>query len=547
MELNRRNLFKMGGVSLLGAASLTVPFGAASLQAASASRLRSANFPKRYAVDLLRPTVLRPEIGADGTARYDITARQGSAQIVPGLTTPVFGYNGSVPGPIISVKKGTPAVVTMRNHLPKNGPFGGNFNLSTHLHGSASLPQYDGYASDTTGVGFYKGYHYPNFQPARTLWYHDHGVHWTAQNAYSGLAAQYHLHDDAEMELLPQGEFDVPLTVNDTMFAANGSLAYDDNSHSGLWGDIILVNGRPWPKMTVQRRTYRFRILNASISRSYRWKLSNGMPLQVVAHDGGLAPKGVAVKSFRHGGAERYEVVIDFSKVPASTSTTRIELLNDSNPNNINYDFIKKVMAFDVLPSSAPVTTTREVNGAQQPDPTWNRDYDGFELVSSEIMSLQPTGREKVVKLRVERDSGFWTINGKTWVDVMDSEFKQVVANPEKDEVQVWEIENRSGGWFHPVHIHLIDFQVLTRNGKPRLPHEAGPKDVVYVGENETVRLLCKFTNQAGRYMVHCHNLPHEDHDMMQQFWVGSMDDDSDPNHPVNAARPQPDPTYKPS
>ena len=67
--------------------------------------------------------------------------------------------------------------------------------ISTHLHGSASLPQYDGYASDITAPGQKKYYHYPNFQPARTLWYHDHGVHYTAQNAYSGLASQYHLHD----------------------------------------------------------------------------------------------------------------------------------------------------------------------------------------------------------------------------------------------------------------------------------------------------------------------------------------------------------------
>ena len=105
-------------------------------------------------------------------------------------------------------------MLKVRNQLPAVHPqFGHPFDTSTHLHGSASLPQYDGYASDVTPSGYVKDYHYPNFQPARTLWYHDHGVHFTAQNAYGGLAAQYHLHDPVERALLPQGEFDVPITI----------------------------------------------------------------------------------------------------------------------------------------------------------------------------------------------------------------------------------------------------------------------------------------------------------------------------------------------
>src|SRR3712207_3161786 len=129
------------------------------------------------------------------------------------------------------------------------------------------------------------------------------------------------------------------------MFAANGSLGYDDNTHSGLWGDVILVNGAPWPVMKVQRRIYRFRILNASISRSYRFRLSTGGPVTVVATDGGLMPVAQTVTSWRHAGAERYEILIDFSKYAAGT---RVELRNDSNDNNIDYDYTSRVMAFDV-------------------------------------------------------------------------------------------------------------------------------------------------------------------------------------------------------
>ena len=94
------------------------------------------------------------------------------------------------------------------NKLPARHPFL-NYDpwTSTHLHGSASKPQYDGYASDITKVGQTKRYIYPNKQDARTLWYHDHGVHHTAENAYMGLAAQYHLHDDVEKGLrIPKWE-----------------------------------------------------------------------------------------------------------------------------------------------------------------------------------------------------------------------------------------------------------------------------------------------------------------------------------------------------
>ena len=105
---------------------------------------------------------------------------------------------------------------------------------------------------------------------------------------------------------------------------------------------------------------------------------------------------------------------------------------------------------------------------------------------------------------------------------------------PVLGDTEIWEIQNNSGGWFHPVHIHLIDFKVLSRNGKAPFPWELGPKDVIYTGELEKVRLIMKFGTkdtsspfsvQVGKYMIHCHNLVHEDHDMMSQFSVGLPSD----------------------
>ena len=522
MSITRRGVLKIGAAGALGAAGIAVPLGR-SVQTKAASALDSSKLPKPFRTEFAVPPVLTPDTtGINGygkpCAQYTVTQKLGWADILPGgLRTPVLGYNGSFPGPTISVDQGTQVELRVRNRLPATHPSHGHpLNTSTHLHGSASKPQYDGYASDVTYPGHVKTYKYPNFQPARTLWYHDHGVHYTAENAYSGLAAQYHLHDPVERALLPQGEFDVPLTNTDAMFAADGSLAYDDNSHSGLWGDVVLVNGRPWPVMKVKRRVYRFRILNASIARSYRLQLSTKDPVTMVATDGGLMPVAQQVANWRHGGAERYEVLVDFSKYKAGQ---RVELLNLSNKNNVDYVDTGKVMAFDVvddrfdtLNNTVPTT-----------------------LVGSAPMALTANLAKKTRSIRVKRTADVWTLNDMSWHDVVASDYTAVIADPDLNDVEIWEIENKSGGWFHPVHIHLVDFQVLSRNGGAPFAYERGPKDVVYVGENETVKVLMKFEHQRGKYMVHCHNLPHEDHDMMHQFSVGLKNGAVDPDDPIKA------------
>ena len=539
MRMRRREAGLAGGLGILGVGGLAVPLGSG-LQAKAASRLADRNMPKPYAAAFIRPPVLPYTAMSDANGPYrlyTVTEQRSVARIVNGLDTPVYGYNGSVPGPTIRVPQGTRVKLRVRNQLPATHPaFGHAFNTSTHLHGSASLPQYDGYADDVTHPGDYKDYWYPNWQPARTLWYHDHNVHTTAQNAYSGLAAQYHLSDAAERDLLPQGTYDVPLTISDAMFAADGSLAYDDNSHSGLWGDVILVNGRPWPTMQVKPKIYRFRVLNASIARSLRLRLSDGSPMVVVATDGGLMPKAQPVAEYRQGGAERYEVLIDFSRYAPGTT---VDLKNLSNKNNVDYDHTDKVMRFKVVAESD-----------LPPDSAGSRTISTMPttLVDSEAMGLTERMATGGVSLRLERSdvTNLYQINGRSWHDVIDSGYQDVLTVVRPDEVQVWEIENKSGGWFHPLHIHLVDFRVLSRNGRPSYAWEQGPKDVVYIGEGEKVRVAMKFTlqkgggssvNAGGRYMVHCHNLPHEDHDMMHQFAVGTVG----VNDPISSAPCKPD------
>jgi FtsP/CotA-like multicopper oxidase with cupredoxin domain len=552
MKISRRDAMKFGGLAAVGAAGLSLPLGR-SVSGATPSLLTSANFPKRFVNEFQRLTVLTPTqklVDGKTVDCYDITAKPGSAAILPNqLNTPVLGYGGRVPAQRIDVERYTPIEMRMRNQIMEAHPiYNQPVHISTHLHGSASLPQYDGYANDVTLPGQSKIYKYPNEQPARTLWYHDHGVHFTAQNAYSGLASQYHMHDPQERALLPtykrpgpdgveppSNAFDVAITLSDMMFKANGSQLYDDRSTSGLWGDVILVNGVPWPNMKVHRRIYRFRVLNASISRSYKLTLSPSAPIHMVATDGGLMPKTQAVTSYRQAPAERYEFLIDFTQFAVGQ---KVELQNLSNENNRDFDFTNKVMQFTVVGGAHDRTGPAVAKVPVTLNP------------GNEVMTLMPHESKRTRRIRVEKSdvTNEWQLNSETWDDVVNSGYNKVLANPGLNDTEIWEIENKSGGWFHPLHIHLVDFKILSRNGLAPFAYEQGPKDVAYIGENETVRLLMKFGPHKGKYMVHCHNLPHEDHDMMHQFSVGlptttvngqiSTTDEYDPNHPIEADKP---------
>ncbi|HEV7882927.1 MAG TPA: multicopper oxidase domain-containing protein, partial [Solirubrobacteraceae bacterium] len=299
--MNRRELMKLG---LFGSAALMLPVErVARTQVALSNRMPLSELPRPFTIPFKTPPVLTPERQSQNYDYYSMTQRQAGVEILPGKRTDVWGYNGIAPGPTIVNQQGRHAVVQQINDLPAVHPtLRYNVWTSTHLHGSCSKPQYDGYASDITDVGAWKDYLYPNIQEARTLWYHDHGVHITAPNAYMGLAAMYILHDPHELSLpIPHGAYDVPLILRDAMFESNGQLLYDDNNHSGVYGDVILVNGVPWPAMKVQRRKYRFRILNASVSRSYDLSLDSGEPLIVIGTDGGLMPHPMPVSHLKSG------------------------------------------------------------------------------------------------------------------------------------------------------------------------------------------------------------------------------------------------------
>jgi FtsP/CotA-like multicopper oxidase with cupredoxin domain len=578
-SLNRRDVLK---VSLAGTAAAALPFQSV-LKAATASELPETKMPVPFTSNFKAPPVLQPVAKDDirdnvfgfvpddyvpaegsehypgepirgseyaGTDYYHLTETNVQTQIVPGIWTKMWCYAGgkggalarSIPGPTIRTylqndpnnpgkKISRRTVMQVINDLPKKHPTLGYVPwTSLHLHGSPSKPQYDGYAGDLTNPGEWKNYEYPNNCTPRTLWYHDHGVHHTAQNVYMGLAAQYHVVDrELEQALeIPQydpskpsygpGQYEVPLILGDVILTADGQLLFDDSGEDGLYGDIILVNGVPWPNMKVEPRKYRFRMLNGCLARGFQLRMSNGMPFKVIATDGGFMQYAQEVTTFRIGMAERYEFILDFADLKGQ----KVQLLNDGVENSKDYDHTGKVMQFEVGTKVTSTANNKAPTVLGPPHP---------------VMTLKPADRSAVRQMKLHRSNGIWKIDDQTWDDVVRSNYTRLFANPARDATEIWEIENNGGGWFHPLHIHLIDFRVLTRNGAPPLPEEKGPKDVVYIAEGETVRLLMKFEHEDGRYMIHCHNLSHEDHDMMLQYQVGHHDIDCDS---INSSPPKP-------
>jgi bilirubin oxidase len=114
--------------------------------------------------------------------------------------------------------------------------------MSVYVHGQYNRAPFDGWADDTAAPNEYKDYYYPNAQNARTIWYHDHTEHHTAENLYRGQQGGYIITDPEEQALnLPNGNYDIPLAIAAKAYNADGSLKWDTNGKAGLWGDIIQV------------------------------------------------------------------------------------------------------------------------------------------------------------------------------------------------------------------------------------------------------------------------------------------------------------------
>lgn len=251
MKITRRKAIELG---LVSGGALLSPFGFPDFALAQLSP-QIPRFEMPFRIPPVLPPVrsgLTKDINGKDvpTDYYEIVMKKSQVDILPGLSSEIWSYNGITPGPTIRQNRDRLSVVRFINKL--------DIPTSIHLHGMASDPEYDGYAEDLIPPGYYKDYKYPNNR-ASTLWYHDHAIHQTSRNVYMGLAGMYIVDDGVEQSLnLPQGEYEIPLIIQDKKFAIDGSLIFDNKGQRGIYGDVMLVNGVPWPRMEVANRKYRF-------------------------------------------------------------------------------------------------------------------------------------------------------------------------------------------------------------------------------------------------------------------------------------------------
>ncbi len=541
MDLSRREALRLG---LIGAGGILLPWpGGDSVRADQPCpegvaclshdphELAGPYVPTRISPQIPRferpfePLLVRSgqSVATDLDA-YKITMQPGSVEIVPGKSTSVWTYDGTMPGPCIRQQKGRGSVVRFVNQLQDAAGIG--VSTSIHLHGMASLPQYDGYAEDLIPFDHYKDYYYPN-DKAGPFWFHDHAIGHASRNVYMGLAGMYLVDydhcdflDPTQAERLPSDAFDIPLLIQDKRLDADGQLIFNDNLQRSLYGDVMLVNGVPWPRLAVKDRKYRFRILNGGTSRVLNLRVmasfeGHFMPLEmvVVASDSGLLPAPVPTATLRMGVAERYEVIIDFTGMAGR----QVYLNNPIQAVNCDADLRStSLLCFDVSSGPADTTPLPESLGRLTP----------IDRLRSEV-------RRPVRTFRLDRLGNQWVINNHRW------DPRRIEARVGPCATEIWRFINPGGGWVHPLHVHLGHFRLLSRNGVTPPAHEQGMKDTFYVGDFETLDIIGRFGPHEGRYMMHCHNLVHEDHDMMSQFEVGNGGCD-----PCGApARPLPEPS----
>ena len=466
---------------------------AATMEYQSARAATNAEKIPRFQSPLRVPPILQPVRADSRTDYYEMSLREAQVNILPGKLTTIWGYDGLFPGPTIKAKRDRCVVIRYTNRL--------TVPTSVHLHGGSTASEFDGFPMDVMLPGESKTYVYENKHRAATLWYHDHAMDHTARNIYQGLAGLYLIEDGADSALgLPSGSSDIPLIIQDRIIGDDGSFKYAAGigNQTGVKGNAILVNGRPWPSLKVATRKYRFRILNASNSTSYRLTLSNGQSFIQIATDGGLLPAPVFCSEISLAMAERIEVVIDFSMYRPGTQIL-LQNLNGSGP-------LAEVMRFDVANPEQDNSTV----------PAW--------LSPFELLDERAAVRTRTFVFGSSLAFGIpplvWTINGKRFSP------ERPIVETRLDDVEIWHFINHNPkplelfAMLHPVHVHLVNFQILTRNGGPPRPFERGWKDTVALEKGEDARVIMKFENYRGRYLIHCHNLEHEDHSMMARFDV---------------------------
>lgn len=462
------------------------------------------------------------------------------------LPTYLWTFNGKYPSPTPLNFYGHPTIVRFRNSLPVATTSFGRNELTVHLHNGHTASESDGFAGDFFSPGLFKDNHYANAyagidefggngdprEAMHTFWFHDHRAAFTANNNYLGLNGMYIAYDESdpghelftpESLRLPcyYGITDIPLILTDKRFcaAANGrNEAFQVVGAGAPGGDKWVVNGKIQPKMTVRRRKYRFRILNTGPAKA--WGLSLIKPdgtqgtMTVVAVDANFlespfdlnnAPLNVQV-------AMRFDVIVDFSAFPAGSSV-----------------YLKEAAAQNV--------------GVPTPDPAPGLPIGNvlmrFDVVERESWFPQDTPPVPSVLCEMPDplvpDASFtWAftlVGGRFLINGQEFDANRIDHVVLKGSTEEWTLANdvAAGNWNHPVHIHFEEGRIQSRRVRvsqnpdvfqnvPLTFEELGRRDVYPLPPQNRVVQRMRFRDFVGRYLIHCHNMNHEDTFMMVRW-----------------------------
>lgn len=434
---------------------------------------------------------------------FALTADSSSHVFYGSTATPTFGYNGNFLGPTLIMNRNDSVSISVTNNLSQE--------TTVHWHGMHIPAWTDGGPHTTIPSGGTWQIGYKVLNAASTCWYHPHPHTNTGNQVYMGLAGMIIVKDTVESQLnLPRtyGTDDFPVILQDRSFNANGTFNIE-----GL-ADSMLVNGTPHAYLDAPAQVVRLRVLNGSNIRSYNLGFSDNRNFWVIASDGGLLAQPYQTNRLKIAGGERYEILLDlttsmgnsfnlmsYASVFLNTEPGGGGMQNGNSPLN-GVDF--PIMQINVVAATGnPVTT-----------------------IPSTLITVTPWLAANADTTRYKTLTGNGMFSMMSNFSINNQPFDMMVINDTipLNNIEIWEFENTSNIG-HPMHIHDVTFYILTRNGVPPPPQEAGLKDVFFIMPGEIVQVIMKFEDYADDtmpYMYHCHNLFHEDNNMMAQFIVTS-------------------------
>ncbi len=494
----------------------------------------------------------------------------------------VWTFNGTLPPKLVLARYGEPILFRHHNDLPrdqcKNNGFGIH-TISTHEHNGHHGAENDGF----TGAFFYPGqfydYHWPVVhagfrtintgatdrragrpnddgsitnlpgdwrETMSTHWFHDHMFSFTSQNVYKGNAAMMNIYssvdrgneelDDGVNFRLPSGrakawgnlDYDVNLLVSDKAWGADGQMHFDIFNFDGFVGDQMTVNLIHKPFFEVERRKYRFRILNGSVSRFFKIALSDGSPMVQIGNDGNLLPKPVVLTELGEQTiAERFDIIIDFSRYQIGQKIWMLNLAEHDDGLRVKRHRSRSeaLEGKSEDPCVGKFLEFRVARNASYPD----RSRIPATLIPNPDLSTIPVARTRVIEFgkgakNPTRDPQ--TAFGGPWGQKIDggvmeaADFGRTSARPKMNTREIWVLKNGGGGWDHPIHIHFEEGQILARNGSAaNVPAwERGRKDVFRLAPGGSVTVTLQFRDWGGMFMEHCHNTVHEDNAMLLRW-----------------------------